>query len=171
MEADIHIIGATYTGLAALAVVSAQAVPSTSEENWHPLWTALSFGLRDQACGDGRHQALRRDWAGEWWWGPCVPNNDLAPPLFGRLSGLSAESHSDFLSSVIWRCSTRTSIACPRGLAHNVHPRFALHRHGQYRAVWAQFRSENDAVIIGNAPNVAYGYFLDTITYFLDILI
>jgi hypothetical protein len=33
MEADIHIIGATYTGLAALTVVSAQAVPSTSEEN------------------------------------------------------------------------------------------------------------------------------------------
>jgi hypothetical protein len=53
MEADIHIIGATYTGLVALAVVSAQALPSTSDENWRPLGAALSFGLGDQTCGEG----------------------------------------------------------------------------------------------------------------------
>jgi hypothetical protein len=74
MEADIHIIVAAFTGLVALAAVSAQAVPSTEHENWRPLSTVLSFGLGDQACGDGWHQALRRDWLGQWWWGPCVPN-------------------------------------------------------------------------------------------------
>jgi len=31
----------------------------------------LSFGLGDQACGDGWHLALWRD---GWRWGPCVPN-------------------------------------------------------------------------------------------------
>jgi hypothetical protein len=74
MEADIHIIGATFTGLAALAAVSAQGTPSISNENWRPLGTALSFSLGDQACGEGWHQALRRDWRRDWWWGSCVPN-------------------------------------------------------------------------------------------------
>jgi len=74
MEADIRIIVATLTGLIALATVSAQAVPSTKLGNWLPLDTPLSFALGDQACAYGWHQALRRDWLGEWWWGPCVSN-------------------------------------------------------------------------------------------------
>jgi hypothetical protein len=74
MEAGIRVIVATLTGFVAFAAVSAQAVPNTKHENWHPLDTRLLFGLGDQACGDGWHQALRRDWLGEWWWGPCVPN-------------------------------------------------------------------------------------------------
>jgi hypothetical protein len=70
----MRIIGATFTGVVALAAVSSQAAPSTSNENWGPLGTALSFRLGDQACGEGRHQALWRDWRGDWWWGACVPN-------------------------------------------------------------------------------------------------
>ena len=72
MEADIRIIVATFTGLVALAAVSAQAPTSPSNQNWLPLGAALSFELGDQACGHGWHQALRRNWLGEWWWGPCV---------------------------------------------------------------------------------------------------
>jgi hypothetical protein len=74
MEADMRIIGVAFTGLVALAAVSAQAVPTSNLENWLPLGSALSFGLGDQACGNGWHQTLRRDWRGDWWWGPCVPN-------------------------------------------------------------------------------------------------
>ena len=74
MEADIRIIVATFTGFVAFAAVSAQVEPSSKNDNWRPLDTALSFGLGDQACGYGWHQALRRDWLGQWWWGPCVPN-------------------------------------------------------------------------------------------------
>jgi hypothetical protein len=62
------------TGLLALAAVSGQAVPTINNENWRPLCPALSFSLGDQSCGAGWHQALRRDWRGDWWWGPCVPS-------------------------------------------------------------------------------------------------
>ena len=41
---------------------------------WRPLNPPLSLSLGDHACGDGWHQALWRDWRGDWWWGPCVPN-------------------------------------------------------------------------------------------------
>jgi hypothetical protein len=58
--------------LTAFAVSSTQAAPNPNPENWYALRPALSFGLGDQACGDGRHQALWRDWRGDWWWGPCV---------------------------------------------------------------------------------------------------
>ena len=58
--------------LTALAVSSTQAAPNPNPENWYPLGATLSLGLGDQACGDGRHQALWRDWRGDWWWGPCV---------------------------------------------------------------------------------------------------
>jgi hypothetical protein len=74
MEANIRIIVTTFTGFVAFAAASARAVPSSKNDNWRPLDTGLSFGLGDQACGGGRHQALRRDWRGEWWWGPCAPN-------------------------------------------------------------------------------------------------
>jgi len=57
-----------------LAAVSAQAAPNPNPENWLPLGSPLSFGLGDQGCEMGWHQALWRDWRGEWWWGPCVPN-------------------------------------------------------------------------------------------------
>ena len=61
-------------GFIALAAVTVYAAPNPSQENWRPLVQPLSFGLGDQACGEGRHQALWRDWRGEWWWGPCVKN-------------------------------------------------------------------------------------------------
>jgi hypothetical protein len=65
----------TLAGLMTLAAVSAQAAPNPSNENWVRLSpTALSFGLGDQGCGDGWHQALWRDWRGDWWWRPCVRN-------------------------------------------------------------------------------------------------
>jgi hypothetical protein len=58
----------------ALAAVSVHAAPSPNQENWRPLERPLSFSLGDQACGEAWHQALWRDWRGNWWWGPCVPN-------------------------------------------------------------------------------------------------
>jgi hypothetical protein len=60
--------------LTAIATVSVQAAPSPIQDNWRPLARPLSFALGEQACGEGRHQALWRDWRGDWWWGPCVPN-------------------------------------------------------------------------------------------------
>ena len=74
MEANMRIIFATFAGLLAAASVSAKAAPNPDAGYWRPLGTTLSFALGDQACGQGRHQALRRDWRGDWWWGPCVPN-------------------------------------------------------------------------------------------------
>jgi hypothetical protein len=74
MEADLRIVVAAFPGLVALAAVSEQQAPSINNDTWHPLSMALSFGLGDQACGNGWHQTLRRDWRGDWWWGPCVPN-------------------------------------------------------------------------------------------------
>ena len=68
----MRIIVATLIGVIALAAVPAQAVLGTRNENWRPLAPALSFSLRDQACGDGWHYALRPDWRGYWWWA-CVP--------------------------------------------------------------------------------------------------
>jgi len=62
------------TGFLALAAISAQTVPSINNENWRPLGPALAFNLGDQGCGAGWHQALLRDWHGDWWWGPCLPN-------------------------------------------------------------------------------------------------
>jgi len=70
----MRIIVAAITGLIALATASPQAAIIVSNENWHPLGPTLSFKLGDKACGDGWHQALWRDWRGDWWWGPCVPN-------------------------------------------------------------------------------------------------
>ena len=72
MEAGIRIIVAALIGVIALAAVPAQAALGTRNENWRPLAPALSFSLRDQACGDGWHHALRPDWRGYWWWA-CVP--------------------------------------------------------------------------------------------------
>lgn len=60
--------------LTALVASSGQAAPNPKLENWLPLGPTLSFALGDQGCGDGWHQALWRDWRGDWWWGPCVPN-------------------------------------------------------------------------------------------------
>jgi hypothetical protein len=74
MEAEIRIICVAFTGLVALAAVSAQAAPNPNQQNWYPLGAAVTFGLGDLACGEGWHQALSRDWRGDWWWGPCVPN-------------------------------------------------------------------------------------------------
>jgi hypothetical protein len=74
MEADMRIIVAAFTGLLAAASVAAKTAPHPDTEYWRPLGTTLSFALGDETCGQGRHQALRRDWRGDWWWGPCVPN-------------------------------------------------------------------------------------------------
>ena len=74
MEAELRVIPPILVGCVVLAAVSAQAAPSPNQENWRPLAEPLSFALGDQACGEGWHQALWRDWRGEWWWGPCVQN-------------------------------------------------------------------------------------------------
>jgi len=61
--------------VAALALtVSVDADLSAKRETWRPLVTPMIFSLGDHGCGDGWHQALWRDWRGDWWWGPCVPN-------------------------------------------------------------------------------------------------
>jgi hypothetical protein len=65
---------AIIAGLIALPAVWAQAAPNPSIENRHPLDVALSLDLGDHACGEGRHQVLRRDWRGDWWWGLCAPS-------------------------------------------------------------------------------------------------
>jgi hypothetical protein len=70
----MRVIPPILAGLMALAAPSVQAVPNPSNENWRPVGTVLSFELGDQSCGYGAHQTLRRDWRGEWWWGPCLPN-------------------------------------------------------------------------------------------------
>jgi hypothetical protein len=72
----MRVIPPILVALAALAVASAsaQAAPNPNPENWRPLGPAVTFGLGDQACGSGWHQALWRDWRGDWWWGPCVQN-------------------------------------------------------------------------------------------------
>ena len=74
MEAGMRIIVATFTGLVALAAVSTQAAPNPNQQNWRPLGPAVTFRFGDQVCAEGFHQALWRDWRGDWWWGPCVPN-------------------------------------------------------------------------------------------------
>ena len=70
----MRVIPPILAALTALAALSAQAAPNPNLGNWRPLGTALSFGLGDQACGNGWHQALWRDWRGDRWWGPCVQN-------------------------------------------------------------------------------------------------
>jgi hypothetical protein len=70
----MRVIVATFIGLVALAVAPVQATPNPDKDNWVQLGAARSFELGDQACGVGWHQALWRDWRGEWWWGPCVQN-------------------------------------------------------------------------------------------------
>ena len=70
----MRVIVAIVAGLIALPAISAQAAPNPDTENWRPLDAVLSIGLGDQACGESRHQVLRRDWRGDWWWGLCAPN-------------------------------------------------------------------------------------------------
>jgi hypothetical protein len=74
MEAALRVIFPTLAGFVALSAVSVQAPPNQNRDNWFPFNAPLSLSLGDQACGDGWHQALRRDWRGDWWWDPCVPN-------------------------------------------------------------------------------------------------
>jgi hypothetical protein len=74
MEAEMRGIIAPLVGLMALGAVSVQAAPNPKQDHWLQLSAALSLRLGDQACSDGWHQALWRDWLGEWWWGPCVPD-------------------------------------------------------------------------------------------------
>ena len=81
----MRIIVAAITGLIALATASPQAAIIVSNENWRPLRAPLSLSLGDQACGGGWHQALWRDWSGDWWWGPCVP--DRSPGFVWRTPG------------------------------------------------------------------------------------
>jgi len=70
----MRVIVATFMGLVALAAASVQAAPNPDNNNWVQLGAARSFELGDQACRIGWHQALWRDWRGDWWWGPCMPN-------------------------------------------------------------------------------------------------
>ena len=69
MEAEMCAIAPLLTGFLALAAVSTHAKSGINNENWRPLGPALPFSLGDQSCGYGWHQALRRDWRGDWWWG------------------------------------------------------------------------------------------------------
>jgi hypothetical protein len=85
MEAEMRTIAPLLAGFVAFAAVSTQAAPSSSNERWRPLGLALSFSLGDQVCGDSWHQALWRDWRGDWWWGPCVP--DRSPAFVWRTPG------------------------------------------------------------------------------------
>jgi hypothetical protein len=64
---------ATLAGVFVLTVVSAEATLSLKQECWQPIARPFSFALGDQGCGEDRHLSLRRDWRGEWYWGPCVP--------------------------------------------------------------------------------------------------
>jgi hypothetical protein len=69
----MRVIPLAFAGFMALSV---QAAPNPSNESWRPLSTVLSFELtEDKACGYGAHQILRRDWRGDWSWGPCIPKN------------------------------------------------------------------------------------------------
>jgi hypothetical protein len=65
----MRVIAAAITGWVAFAAVSVQAAPIQPEE-LAQLGATLSFNLGDRACGCGWHQSLRRDWLGDWWWGP-----------------------------------------------------------------------------------------------------
>src|SRR5215831_17719678 len=53
---------------------SVEVDPGPKRQTWRSLTTPMIFNLGDRGCGDGWHQALWRDWRGDWWWGPCVPN-------------------------------------------------------------------------------------------------
>ena len=70
----MRIIVAGFAGLVALAAVLAQATPSPNEENWRPLTGRCPSRSGERAAATGCIQALWRDWRGDWWWGPCVPN-------------------------------------------------------------------------------------------------
>jgi hypothetical protein len=71
----MRVIPPALVGLVILLAVPAQAVPTPKDEIWRPLPSrSLSLNLGDQGCGEGFHEARWRDWRGEWWWGPCVPN-------------------------------------------------------------------------------------------------
>lgn len=59
---------------AAALALSVEVDPSPPRETWRPPATPTLFSLGNHGCGDGWHQALWRDWRGDWWWGPCVPN-------------------------------------------------------------------------------------------------
>jgi len=73
-DAKMRVIPSLGAGMAALAPVSAQAGSGSNDKSWRPLSAVVTFGLGDQGCGDGWHQALWLDWRGGWWWGPCIPN-------------------------------------------------------------------------------------------------
>ena len=70
----MRVILPTLLGIAALTALSVQAAPNPTKENWLKLDAALSFEFGPDGCGDGSHRSLRRDWRGDWWWGPCIPN-------------------------------------------------------------------------------------------------
>ena len=83
----MHAIAPMIVGFVALTAVSVQAALSPNQENWGLRGRPLSFTLGAQACGEGWHQALWRDWRG----GGGVRASlidDLGPPLFKRLGGL-----------------------------------------------------------------------------------
>jgi hypothetical protein len=71
--------------LVTLAATSAQAVPSPNNETLLAFGPPLSLGLGDQACGEGLHQALWRNWC----WVCAYPIDDLAA-LGRRLNGVDA---------------------------------------------------------------------------------
>lgn len=70
----MRIIVATITGLITVAAVAAQAAPHPNTKNLGPPGATQSFYLGELICGEGWRRALRQDWRGDRWWGPCVLN-------------------------------------------------------------------------------------------------
>jgi hypothetical protein len=71
----IRIIVAAFTGLVALAVVSAEATPlPPAKASPAELRAAPSIELVRQGCGWSWHRGHWRDRWGYWHWGRCYPN-------------------------------------------------------------------------------------------------
>ena len=78
----MRVIPSMLAGLMALAAPSVQAAPNPNE-NWRPLNPPLSLSLGGQACGEGWHQALRRDWRASGGGVRARPTDELVPPGLG----------------------------------------------------------------------------------------
>jgi hypothetical protein len=70
----MRVIPPILAGLALLTASSIYAAPSPKQENWLRPGALSGLAVGDRKCDEGWHQALRRDWRGDWWWGLCVPD-------------------------------------------------------------------------------------------------
>jgi hypothetical protein len=72
LEANMRVIPPMLAGLALLATIPVHAAPSPKQEDWHRPGALRGIPMGDRTCDQGRHQVLRHDIFGQWWWGPCV---------------------------------------------------------------------------------------------------